>query len=165
MWEFEEEEMEEEAEAEGGVEEMGGNGTGNGWWEVESAGGGNGETGTEVVYDVYKQQPFNGRTRPQSFLEVMAELEQLAEAKEKEDLTSEDVELEEAMGRESPEVAAALAEAEANFINELRQKAPSKMTVSELRTELDSYSLPSKGLRKDVYRRIQVCARMSQVDA
>jgi hypothetical protein len=80
-------------------------------------------------------------------------------------LTSEDVELEEAMGRESPEVAAALAEAEANFINELRQKAPSKMTVSELRTELDSYSLPSKGLRKDVYRRIQVCARMSQVDA
>jgi hypothetical protein len=33
--------------------------------------------------------------------------------------------------------------------------AASKMTAPELREELESYDIPSRGLRKDIYKRLQ----------
>jgi hypothetical protein len=98
--------------------------------------------------DFSLQQAFNGRQRAATEQEIREEL----------GLDSpEQIALRQAMrSGDTAESLAAAAEAQAMLIEELRNKSASKMTVAEMRQELDSYNLPSKGLRPDIYRRIKV---------
>ena len=106
------------------------------------------DPGRRPALDFSLQQPFNGRDRATTEQEVREEL----------GLDSpEEIALRQAMlSGDTAESIAAAAEAQAMYIEELRTKSASKMSVVEMRQELDSYNLPSKGLRADIYSRIKV---------